>query len=120
MKFDPNQPIYLQIAEHFCRQILSKELAGAARIPSVREIAALTEVNPNTAMRAYHHLQEQGIIEQQRGIGYFTTDNAYKLVLEQQRREFLSSELPRFLEKLEQLGYTPEDLPALVSSQNSR
>lgn len=117
MKFDPNQPIYLQIAEYFSSRILSRELGGGERIPSVREIASLVEVNPNTAMRAYHQLQEQGIIEQQRGIGYFTTARAYEIVLEQKRREFLQQELPQFIEKLSQLGYSLSDLSSLAAQQ---
>ena len=56
------KPIYLQIAERISDEILLGHYATGARIPSVREYAALVEVNANTVMRSYEFLQTQGII----------------------------------------------------------
>ena len=57
MQFDEQQPIYLQIADIICENILSDKWKSDERIPSVRDIAASMEVNPNTAMRAFDYLQ---------------------------------------------------------------
>ena len=67
MDFDNGKPIYLQIVELFYENILLRQWQEAERIPSVREIAILVEVNPNTAMRAFTHLQEQDVIHNKRG-----------------------------------------------------
>ena len=61
MQFKENQTIYLQIAERISDEILLGHYAIGSRIPSVREYAALVEVNANTVMRSYEFLQTQGI-----------------------------------------------------------
>ncbi len=116
MQFHENRPIYMQIVDYVCDQILNGDWTGEDRIPSVREMAAEVEVNPNTAMRAYHYLQERGVMEQKRGVGYFASEDAKERVLELKRREFLGEDLPRFVRKMERLGYRFEDLEALVSA----
>ena len=76
MQFKENQTIYLQIAERISDEILLGHYAIGARIPSVREYAALVEVNANTVMRSYEFLQTQGIIFNKRGIGFFVSPDA--------------------------------------------
>ena len=39
--------------------------AAGDRIPSIRELAESIEVNPNTVVRTYAYLQDQGIIQNQ-------------------------------------------------------
>lgn len=119
MKFDDKQPIYLQIADHFCSQIISGKWKSEERIPSVREVASLLEVNPNTAMRAYHYLQEQEIISQQRGVGYFVNGNAKDKIIKLMREQFICDELPEFFRKMEQLGYSLSDIQKIYDHQNN-
>ena len=71
MNFKENKPIYLQIADRICDEILQGRYAENDRIPSVRDYAATVEVNANTAMRSYDFLQSRSVIRMQRGIGYF-------------------------------------------------
>ncbi|HEV3326742.1 MAG TPA: GntR family transcriptional regulator, partial [Puia sp.] len=71
MQFRESQAIYLQIADYVCERILLKEWPPGDRVPSVRELAVLLEVNPNTVMRTYEFLQQQAILFNQRGIGFF-------------------------------------------------
>ena len=71
MEFNQNKPIYLQIADGISEKILSGELKEGDRILSVRELGGELGVNPNTAMRSYEKLTMDGIIYNQRGIGYF-------------------------------------------------
>lgn len=110
MKFTDKKPIYQQIADHFCRSILQKKWIPGDRIPSVRETAVAMEVNPNTAMRAFHYLQDHNIADKKRGVGYFVSERAYKEVLELKRAEFIEQDLPVFFRKMELLGYTCDEL----------
>ncbi len=119
MNFDSRQPIYLQIADHVCDQILDRKWTPEERIPSVREIATLMEVNPNTAMRAFHHLQEQDIILQQRGVGYFAAEDAYEKVKNLKRKQFMKHDIPHIAEKMQQLGYSIDDLKQLIEDQQN-
>ena len=76
MNFKESKPIYLQIADRICDEILQGRYAENDRIPSVRDYAATVEVNANTAMRSYDFLQSRSVIRMQRGIGYFVEQSA--------------------------------------------
>ena len=104
MDFNSNKPIYLQIAESLYDRILSGELGGEDRIPSVREYGAMLGVNPNTMMRSYDKLLGEGIVYNKRGIGYFIAPDAREKVLARQREEFLKKEVPAILDRLALLG----------------
>lgn len=109
MEFNQNKPIYLQIADGISERILSGELKEGDRILSVRELGGELGVNPNTAMRSYEKLTADGIIYNQRGIGYFVTEGAKKIALDRMRAEFLQDELPQILRKMELLEIKPSD-----------
>ncbi len=110
MQFNSLSPIYLQIAQYIQDLILNGVWEDGQRIPSVRDMAMELEVNPNTVIRTYALLQEEGTLENQRGIGYFTAKDAQSLVLKQRRERFLKRELPALLETLQSLGLTLKDL----------
>lgn len=109
MEFGNNKPIYLQISDSICEKILSGELEAQSRIPSVREFGAEIGVNPNTIMRTYEKLTDAGIIYNKRGIGYFITDSAPEIVLQQEKKAFLEHELPAVLKKMRLLGINPSE-----------
>lgn len=110
MEFNSNKPIYLQICDAICEQILSGTLEPDERIPSVREYGAEIGVNPNTIMRSYEKLTSDGIIYNKRGIGYFISPDARETVLEAQRKEFMEEELPQILRRMKLLGIDPSVL----------
>ena len=113
MQFKENQTIYLQIAERISDEILLGHYATGARIPSVREYAALVEVNANTVMRSYEFLQTQGIIFNKRGIGFFVAPDAKIKIREYRRNEFLKNELPRFFMQLYTLHIPMEEIDSM-------
>lgn len=104
MDFHAEKPIYLQIADAFCEEILAGRLKADDRIPSVREYGARIGVNPNTVMRVYEKLTAENIIYNKRGIGYFVSPDARGQILASQKAEFLKVEVPAILRKMELLG----------------
>ena len=54
--FGDNRPIYLQISGWICEKILRGEWVADQRIPSLRELGVLLEVNPNTVVRTCEYL----------------------------------------------------------------
>jgi len=94
MDFAAHKPIYLQIVDYLCEKILRNELAVGARVPSVRDLANEVEVTPNTATRAFSALQDQGLIEQKRGVGAFVADDAKAKILALKKQQFIDEELP--------------------------
>jgi DNA-binding transcriptional regulator YhcF (GntR family) len=110
MEFNSNRSIYLQICDSICEKVLSEELKQDDRILSVREYGAEIGVNPNTIMRSYEKLTNEGIIYNKRVIGYFISSEAKEKILESQRKEFIENELPLIKRKMELLGLKKEDL----------
>ena len=104
MQFKEEKAIYIQIADKITDNILSNRWKPDNRIPSVREMAVDMEVNPNTIARTYGYLQDQGIIKNQRGIGYFVAPDANELARESKRQDFIKNELPLFFRSLDLLG----------------
>lgn len=110
MHFRESQPIYLQIATYVCEKILIKEWKSGERIPSVRELAVLLEVNPNTVMRTYEFLQQHNMIDNERGVGLFVSDKAVKNALSYFQTEFTEKEMPNFFRNLILLDLELEEL----------
>lgn len=108
MEFNDNKPIYLQIAEGIMDAVMRGDQYPGSRLPSVRDYATNTGVNPNTAMRTYTWLQQQGLIYMKRGIGYFVDDNARERILEMRRHQFFEHEANYFMERLASFGITPD------------
>ena len=113
MEFKKHQSIYLQIEDMICEHIITGQWLVGDKIKSVRELAANIEVNPNTVMRAYSHLQEEGIIHNKRGIGYFVSEGAPKKVMQMQQDEFIKIELAEVFRKMDILGIKFSELEKL-------
>ncbi|MDY6370840.1 MAG: GntR family transcriptional regulator [Bacteroidales bacterium] len=108
MDFQKQKPIYLQIADRLMEQILGGQVDD--RMPSVRDVAALMGVNPNTVVRTFDHLQTAEIIYNRRGVGYFVSADAKERILAAQRREFLEDELPAIRQRLKALNISTHEL----------
>jgi DNA-binding transcriptional regulator YhcF (GntR family) len=110
MQFRESNAIYLQIADYICEKILLKHWKSDERIPAVRELAMQLEVNPNTVMRTYDFLQQQQIIYNQRGIGFFVGADAIKNTMQYRKTEFMEKELPAIFRNMYLLGMDVEEL----------
>ena len=104
MDFKDNEAIYLQIAGYVSELILRGKWPSDFKIPSVRELAADLQVNPNTVMRTYELLQSQEVLYNKRGIGFFVAPAAAEQVLAQRRARFLTQELPDVFATMRLLG----------------
>ncbi len=114
MHFDTSSPIYIQIAEYLASLILRGHYGDGTRIPSARELAVELEVNPNTVVRSYALLQEQGVLEVQRGVGYFTTKDATATIKRLRRASFTEKELPAIVKTMKSLDITVDELVASI------
>lgn len=110
MEFNNNKPIYLQIADFICDNIVNGTWKEEERIPSVRELGSDLQVNPNTAMRTFEYLQNRHIIYNKRGIGYFVAENATQQVAQLQRDEFFNEQLPHVFKIMQLLHISFEEL----------
>ena len=100
MNFKENNAIYIQIADRICDMILLGKYREDERIPSVREYAAIVEVNFNTVMRSYEYLQASEIIFNKRGIGYFVAVGACEKIYSMRKKNFLQNEINDFFKQI--------------------
>ena len=117
MIFTNDKPIYIQMADRLCDEILADKYKDDDRIPSVREYSVLLEVNTNTAVKAYDELSRANIIYNKRGLGYFVTPGAKKQILKERKKEFMKERLPELFRQMHLLGITLEDVKAAYDVQ---
>lgn len=65
------RPIYEQIKQGLRRLVISHAIKADEKLPSVRELAALLAINPNTIQRAYRELESEGYLYSLPGKGTF-------------------------------------------------
>jgi GntR family transcriptional regulator len=84
--------------------------AEGTKIPSIRDMAVATEVNPNTVLRSYSYLQEKDIIQNQRGVGYFVAERGLERTKQLLTATFVKTELPRVFKTMDLLQFKFDDL----------
>ena len=96
-----NQPIFETIANYFRHLISISVLKPGDALPSVREVAVSEKVNPNTVVRAYGLLQDEGLITSVPKKGYFVSEHGaiQEVTL-----------LEKALSNLMELGYSAQDI----------
>lgn len=115
MEFNREKAIFLQIADLLFESILKGKWGEQERIPSTREMAVSLEVNPNTVMRTYTYLQEQEVLFNRRGIGYFVSGSAKKKIRAIKQEEFVRTELPRLVKWMRLLDIEFDDLKRIYN-----
>ena len=102
MDLDDSRPIWVQLADDFRRRIVSGQWPPGSKIPSVRELAADTGVNPNTVQRALAELDRSGLTVAERTAGRFVTADA--AVLDAVRRELAVGATDTFIAAVTAIG----------------
>ncbi len=110
MEFKKSLSIFEQIGMSVQENIINKEWQEGERIPSVRDYATSIQVNPNTVMRTYTMLQDQGILENRRGIGFFVALGAKQKSVQYRKDQFAEEFLPELFKNMDQLGIQWDEL----------
>lgn len=116
MTFKENKPIYLQIADRIMDEILQNVYKEEGRILSVCEYAGVVEVNANTVVRTYGYLQNQGIIYNKRGLGYFVSTGAAQKIVALRKETFLQQVLPDVFKEMYLLHIPMETLAEMYAT----
>lgn len=106
--FQASKPIYIQIADHLSSQIVRGEMKAGDKLPSVREMAIESGVNPNTIQRTYSEMERMEIVETKRGQGTFVTEN--EQVLQSLKIRLQADIIGGFVKSMEELGFSQEDM----------
>ena len=105
--FDNERPIYIQLVERLRKEIVSGKLKVGERLPSVRELALTTRVNPNTKQKALVELENEGLVYTERTNGKFVTNN--KELIERIKKELAEEKINNFLNDMKNIGITYEE-----------
>ena len=116
-EWNDGQPIYRQIRDRVVAMILDDVLKEGDPLPSVRNVAAESRVNPLTVLKAYQELAGDELVETRRGLGMFVKAGARDLLLQGERQKFLAEQWPRISATIQRLGLTPQELLAAVNNQ---
>lgn len=103
------RPIYTQIFDGFRDQILAGVLQQGDKLPSVRELASMLTINPNTIQRAYRELEAEGWIATVPGKGCFVCGAPYLAVEETAQ---LWQEFDALTQRMKEAGITLEEITA--------
>jgi len=106
-EFDNNTPIYLQLIECLKIYIISGKLEPGKRIPSVRDLALLIKVNPNTVQKALEKLEEMKLIYTKRTNGKFVTED-FSLI-NKLKEEYADEITKIYFEKMQNIGFEKID-----------
>lgn len=105
-------PVYQQVIQAIKLEILSGGLRDGDQLPSIRDLAKLLKLNPNTVAKAYYALEAEGFSENRSGSGSRVKVPSGKRDF--LRQAMLESELKNFLEKAVSLGFTLENIKQLL------
>ena len=114
--FNNTQTIYMQIVDWVFEQILTAAWKPGDKAKSVRELAVMFEVNPNTVMRSYDYLQNNEIFLNKRGIGFFVTEDAVEKIKILRKREFMEEEVPVFIKNVKLLDIDVNEIINLLKA----
>lgn len=64
-------PLYRQVVDMVLAGIAGGAIQPQEQLPTIRDLAARLEVNPNTVVKAYSQLQMMGVLDTQQGSGVF-------------------------------------------------
>lgn len=114
-KFDQGNPIYLQIIQVLESKILSGEYKPGDKLESVRDLASLAGVNPNTMQKALSEMEGMGLIYTQRTAGRFITEDA--ATIKNLRLATAQSKTDEFVGELNRLGYTTDEIIRIIKGE---
>lgn len=118
--WDDSQPIYRQLHDRIVALIIDGTFKEGEAIPSVRQVASEYRINHLTVSKAYQDLVDEDLLQKRRGLGMFVADGAQQQLLEKERKQFMETELPALLERMERLGISSETIIKLLNEKKSK
>ena len=102
-EFDNNIPIYIQLVEQLKIHIISGKIESGERLPSVRDLALQTKVNPNTMQKALVELEDLKLIYTERTNGKFVTTD--QELIDKLKFEYADELSNKYFKNMENIGF---------------
>ena len=104
--FDNERPIYIQLVEMIRINIVSGKFEKGQRLPSVRELALMMKVNPNTMQKALAELEEEKLIYTERTNGKYVTED--EKLIEKVKKKLAQEKVNNYLNSMKNIGINYE------------
>lgn len=105
-------PVYQQVKQTLVIDIMANRLKDGDQLPSIRVLAKILKLNPNTVAKVYYNLEQEGFVEGRQGSGYHV--KCQKSKMDNLKLAIIEDEFKGFLAKAFSLGFTREDIEALM------
>lgn len=102
-------PVREQLSAQILYGILSRRLAPAERLPSVRDLARRLKVHPNTVSAAYRDLAARGWVKAKTGSGVFVRETKNR-----GKADGIETFMEAWVQEAEARGFSLEDLSAAL------
>ena len=112
-------PIFQQLVDQVKSAVSQGRLNAGDKLPSVREMAHLVAVNPNTVVKAFDILERDGVILRRRGAGTFLTGKTTNLA-PTERRKKLASALGQAISEARLLDFSPAEITKAFERELSK
>lgn len=115
IQFNTRSPVYIQVVDYFKKKMALGELKAGEEMPSRRELATELKINPNTVQKAFKEMEDQQLITTERNRpSRVTTDDH---VLKQIRTELVDDAVAVFVESIQELDVTMDELVDKIKRQ---
>ena len=112
---DKTHPICPQICDIICVAIVKGEFSAGEKLLSVREIALLAGVNPNTVQKSFDELEALGVIHSIPCSGWYVNENIDAAIREVERQKMKKSE--EYIRAMLQLGCAPGEIEQYLTKR---
>ena len=118
LDFESDVPVYEQIGTRIKFAIARGAYGKDAQLPSVRALARSLLVNPNTVIRVYRELEQDGLLYTRRGKGVFVASNAARRC-RRSRTAIVEDKLREAIKLARQANLEGDELDALWRRLNA-
>lgn len=115
ISFNNDRPIYLQIVEQMKIDIISGKYQQGEKLPSVRELATIYKVNPNTMQRAFAELEDLQLVYTKRTNGRFVTEE--EGLIESSKQQVAKAKIDEFLLYMQSLGIKNDEIITYICEE---
>lgn len=116
-KFSNDKPIYLQVEDQIKQKIATNEYKSGDKLESVRELAIIAGVNPNTIQKALINLENEGLIITKRTCGKYITED--EKLLKKYKKNYLNSKIDNFINEMKNLGYDKNEIINILTKEGN-
>jgi GntR family transcriptional regulator len=109
-------PIYVQIKEQIRHAIETGAILAGDQLPGIRSLAETLIINPNTVIKVYRELEQEGVLEIRHGLGAFVTSRRRSLSKAEEMRD-AQQLVHEFVDTLKKQGLAEGEIRRLFEAE---